>query len=288
MKFVKKNIHYIIFIPICLLLSVISTHAVSYAYASIDVKFDNTGTGITATNVKGAIDELYRASSMYSSFSQRLANVKNYKSVLYPVGSIYISTQDSTAAAVRARFGGTWVAYAEGRELAGVSANSTSEAWRVSDTTDGSDTVVLTANNIPSHNHTYEKFTSPTGSTTLTVANMLSHTHSFPMISIGASGSGASKIQLQKDRNLVRYDSASGSSTWSTSTSDSNAKGEKNYRTVVLGYGTTTTSERGNGSGHTHTISAASSGVATGSRGSGTALSVRDPYVVVYMWKRTA
>ena len=67
---------------------------------------------------------------------------------VYPVGSIYMSTEDDTVEKVQNKFGGTWVRYAEDTTLVGYKENTN----KVNDT-GGSKTVTLTTNNLPSHSH---------------------------------------------------------------------------------------------------------------------------------------
>ena len=67
----------------------------------------------------------------------------------HPVGSIYISTVDTNPSAL---FGGTWVAFAEGRTLIGVDEGETE--FDTVEETGGEKTVTLTDANLPPHNHT--------------------------------------------------------------------------------------------------------------------------------------
>jgi microcystin-dependent protein len=71
----------------------------------------------------------------------------------YPVGSIYMSTEDDTVEKVENKFGGTWVKYSEGTTLIG--ANSTYAV----NTTGGSSTVTLSTSNLPSHSHVIPELT---------------------------------------------------------------------------------------------------------------------------------
>jgi hypothetical protein len=56
----------------------------------------------------------------------------------YPVGSIYMSTEDDTVEKVENKFGGTWVKYSEGRTLIGAGSNGTSSY--TANSTGGSET----------------------------------------------------------------------------------------------------------------------------------------------------
>ena len=152
-SFIKKNIRFIIIVVICITCSVLTTFATTTLFNSSEVYYNNTTSGIQADKVQGAIDELYACASNYAAYNQRLTAVE---SQIYPIGSIYISTTDSTASAVHDRFGGTWVAYATGRTLIGVGtgtdSNSTSQTFAVN-STGGEYTHKLTIAEMPSHSH---------------------------------------------------------------------------------------------------------------------------------------
>ena len=85
-----------------------------------------------------------------------MATWVNLLDIIYPVGSIYQSTNSTSPASV---VGGTWSAIG-GRFLLG--ANSTYTAG----SQDGAATVTLTVDQMPSHQHTFSGSTSPyTGGT---------------------------------------------------------------------------------------------------------------------------
>ena len=87
-----------------------------------------------------ALNEEYQ-SVAYNNLKTQLLNDT------YPVGSIYMSTEDDTVEKVQNKFGGTWVKYAEDMTLVGASSN------KAVNTTGGSSTVTLATNNLPSHSH---------------------------------------------------------------------------------------------------------------------------------------
>lgn len=74
---------------------------------------------------------------------------------IYPVGSIYISTTISTANAMQSTFGGTWQAYAQGRVIFGKADDYRSPFYKI-DSTGGSESITITSDNLPSHNHLVE------------------------------------------------------------------------------------------------------------------------------------
>ena len=80
--------------------------------------------------------------------------VYNNEQPLMPshVGQIIHSTTLTTAGAVQAIYGGTWVAWGTGRVLVGMGSNGTNNYTTV-EATGGSDAVTLTTAQLPSHNH---------------------------------------------------------------------------------------------------------------------------------------
>lgn len=68
--------------------------------------------------------------------------------LLYPIGSIYMSIQDTNPSVF---FGGTWERIAKGKTLVGVDENDTD--FNISSKTGGEKTHTLTVNEIPSHQH---------------------------------------------------------------------------------------------------------------------------------------
>lgn len=78
---------------------------------------------------------------------------------IYPVGSIYMTVTDNTAAKVKARFGGTWVAWGSGRVPVGVDSDDTN--FSTVEKTGGRSTVTLTAaqSGVPQHTHNLSSLT---------------------------------------------------------------------------------------------------------------------------------
>ena len=120
----KEKIIFIISLIMMLLATSISVYATSCLYSSSDVSYSPpTGSGLSA-NVQDSLTEVYGHCTDYTNLEQRVSTIENnFLDKTYPVGSIYISTTDSTVSAVQSRFGGTWEAYGQGRTL--ISANST-------------------------------------------------------------------------------------------------------------------------------------------------------------------
>lgn len=73
--------------------------------------------------------------------------------LLYPIGSIYMSIQDTNPSAF---FGGTWERIAKGKTLVGVDENDTD--FNTSSKTGGEKEHTLTISETPSHYHTAGKY----------------------------------------------------------------------------------------------------------------------------------
>ena len=143
----KRIINGLIIFIVILSISTITAYATStYLYNSEDVSYDHGTNSIESDNVQGAIDELYEHATDYTEI----------RSMIYPVGSIYISVTDDTVAKVEARFGGTWEAFGAGRTIVGVGtgtdANSTNKTFAINEI-DGEYTHQLTTTEMPSHAH---------------------------------------------------------------------------------------------------------------------------------------
>ncbi len=82
----------------------------------------------------------------------KLKNVTKTIDDIYPVGSIYLSTNLATASDVANKLGGTWENYASGRTLVGVgNSDQTFTAGQIG----GESNHTLTEAEMPSHSHDY-------------------------------------------------------------------------------------------------------------------------------------
>ena len=229
----------------------------------------------------------------------------------YPVGSYYISAVPTSPATL---FGGTWVQVQDRMILA--AGTKYSAGTLTNPVTGGSETKSLTIPNIPSHTHTFT--TSSAGNHTHTVSGSTqsagSHTHGVS----GTTGGAGSHSHTRGTMNITGtffsenggggypysgafYYNGSGyrgidggdgdnartvfdaSRSWSGSTSTAS-----NH---THGFSATT----GSAGSHTHTISisvgqagAHTHSGTTGGTGNGTAFNVMNPYIVAYVWRRTA
>ena len=175
---------------------------------------------------------------------------------LYPVGSIYINASDSTNPASLFGFG-TWAAFGAGRVLVGL--NASNALFDTAEETGGSYDATLvshthtgaTGNENANHSHTFSGTTSGVGD----------HTHVETATPAGFSGFGS---------NIIGGANTGGAIAVNQSTQGAGA--------------------------HSHTYSGTTSGISnnhqhsftTDASGSSATNANIQPYVTVYMWKRTA
>ena len=171
----------------------------------------------------------------------------------YPVGSIYMSVVETNPAEL---FGGTWEAIAPGRVLIGAGEYSSSVNYSAGDK-GGVRSKTLTSSNIPKHTHTVEiKETAAT------------HNHKNGVFDEGPAGKGplssnygATKMYPTSNQAVMAADGT----IYGTNTQ------------LYMGYTSATSAV------HTHEVTVGYYGAKEP-----TAISVMQPYLVVYMWKRTA
>lgn len=171
----------------------------------------------------------------------------------YPVGSIYMSVVETNPAEL---FGGTWEAIAPGRVLLGAGEYNSNISYTAG-TKGGVTSTILSSSNIPKHTHTVDiKETAAT------------HNHRNGVYDEVAAGTGplssnygAVKMYPSATQHVMSADS----SAFSTSTQ------------LYMGYTSTDNTK------HTHDVTVGDYGAKIP-----TAISLMQPYLVVYMWKRTA
>lgn len=75
--------------------------------------------------------------------------IQAIRDMIYPVGSIYMSVTDDTVAKVEARFGGTWVRFAEGTTVFGYKSDNAKFDSVTGSKNGGNETHTLTYNEMP-------------------------------------------------------------------------------------------------------------------------------------------
>jgi hypothetical protein len=217
-----------------------------------------------------------------------------FMATMYPVGSIYSSTVSTNPGTL---FGfGTWVAFGAGRVLIGDGGGYTAGS-----TGGSADAIVV------SHTHTASSSSSFTGSAGTTGTQSADHTHGVSATTSGQSQTHSHSISISDPGHAHTIYNGS-----NLNSSVDNG-GVAGTVTPITNFNTTNTAttgisaSAGNASvDHTHSFSTTSTGVSanhthsftpagsvststsissTGSSGTGANL---QPYVVVYMWNRTA
>ena len=259
------------------------------------------------TDVKSAVDDLYH-----------LQKNRIWETV-YPVGSIYTSVNSTSPEEL---FGGTWESFGQGRTLVGMGSNGTTNYDTV-EKTGGSETKTIAVGNLPSHSHTYTPSgtignTGGGGKHNHSVSNTYSdrtsgnnnrgHTHTTNIGShghamftnTGSTTFGGTYAAVQGHWPDMRYYITGTSTapgvyqTASTNIGNKTSGGESQNHTHSYRdyYANTTSGDHAltvaQMPSHNHTFTGTASSTTACTDCSGTALNTQDPYITVYMWKRTA
>lgn len=193
-----------------------------------------------------------------------LDKVDEVISKVYPVGSIYMSVNDTDPGTL---FGGTWQQI-QGKFLLGASSGHSAGS------TGGAETVTLSAGNIPAHTHTIPDHTHtvpnhihtvPAHTHTATASTAGVHSHNIRRAMNAASGSA--RYAFEGSADVFKPTLDAGAHTHTITVASKAAFNTTSSGTCTTGSG---------GSGN------------TGSTGSGSAVGIMPPYLAVYMWKRTA
>ena len=244
-----------------------------------DTIINSTNVSYKTTTVKAALDDLYGLTA------------DDIWQKVWPVGSIYTSVSPTSPATL---FGGTWEEFGTGKSLVGI--DTSDSDFNTVEKTGGSKTKTLAIGNLPAHTHSVNINTNGAGSHSHSVAAVnagnqsANHTHSVAAFNTEATAPTDSYVSYNNAANLAPRCSYTGAA--------------ESYTILAL---TTTRSHThkvpahntgGQSANHTHTVPAHNTGTVanhthnvngdTGSTGSGTALNVQNPYITVYMWKRTA
>ena len=286
-KEIKLTVGKLLFILLIMLVfNVVSSQATTnYAISANKIEYtDNFNLGVD--NTQAAID------GTCTKFSSQLTNLKNEVKTetineMYPVGSIYITTSISTASELEKTLGvGTWESYASGKTLVGVGtgtdSNSVSKTFKVNET-GGEYTHNLTTSEIPSHSHSIPSLSGTASSTgsgysfshtckTKTTSSNGDHSHSLynqvdnysgAILNVGG-GNSTIKIYYKKDNSTKTLNAGAHTHSY-----------EDCYLNKLSGV-----------EAHTHTVS--TTAATTGKVGENEAHNNIQPYLAVYMYKRTS
>ena len=178
---------------------------------------------------------------------------------IYPIGSIYMSMNSTNPATLLG--GGEWEALPTGRVLVGAGIGY------IAGGTGGSKTVTLTVDQMPSHSHAN------------TLAEAGGHSHSRGSMEIvGTLGDRRGGMSATPEFSSSGALSNTGVTYWPCSVQESNA---------AFSNGVKLTASNG-WSGATNTVANHNHTITNASTGGGSAVNVEQPWLAVYMWKRTA
>lgn len=241
--------------------SAVST-AQGWSSSKINTELDKINTDIDKinTDIEEVVDDTNKSTDKaYSNahMDELLASLKatiktemeaEQNAKKYPIGAVVMGDCWDTEAKVKAAFGGaTWVQLEQGRTI--ISAGENYE----SGSNYGSNSITLTKENLPSHNHTYVKSQSVEPHT-LTIDEIPSHTHGIsPVNTTGAGGGENATVKFGR---------------------------------LEANEGRLNTGSAGGGKSHSHDL--AVKNATTTSTGSNTAIDITPLSTAFYIWKRTA
>ena len=259
--------------------------ATTYAISATKIGYsDNSNLGVD--NVQAAID------GTCTKFSSQLTNLKNEVKTetlneMYPVGSIYISTSISTASELEKTLGvGTWETYASGKTLVGVGtgtdSNSVSKTFKINET-GGEYTHNLTTSEMPSHSHSIPSLSGSTSST----GSGYSLSHTCETKTTGSNGDHSHSLYNQVDNySGATLNIGGGNSSLKIYYKKDNSTKTLNAGAHTHSYTDCHLNKLSGVEAHTHTVSTTTA--TTGKVGGSDAHNNIQPYLAVYMYKRTA
>ena len=239
----------------------------------------------TITKLSSRVDELEKDNKdLKEKINNNEVGTENALNKIYPVGSIYVSTSLKTAEEVKNALGGEWESYGDGKVLRGTTKEANKEGGTKGE-------ISLTEANLPSHSHSY------------TPAGTVSSTFKGTAVNTGnQSANHTHSGTTSTDGNHSHTTGILGDKAFSPSIVGASGTSAQVLFNQTAGVNTTTNGNHthsfttgANSANHTHSVTAAGTvtstftGTAsnTGTIGSSTPFSVLDPYITVYMYKRT-
>lgn len=197
----------------------------------------------------------------------------------WPVGSVFLA-YSATNPATLLGFTSTWVQIAQGQMLVG-QLNADPNFGTLGNT-GGALTVTLSTNQIPAHTHTFTTGLSPANN----------HTHG------GTTGYQVTGLTDSGHQHTEFFGGPGGGSSWlapaNQPTSNSSA-GVGQAGTTGIGAAQLVEPSSGGNTGHAHAFSTGyesaehtHSGTTAANTTTGASVSILNPYLVVYIWRRTA
>ena len=252
------------------------------------VKTMNNSSTLNKKITNKVIDNIdYDASGTMQDRLTALENtVSNLKSEvineIYPVGSIYMSTEDDTIEKVQSKFGGTWEKYAQGRTLIGDGV-LTDSSGNIITYKMGENGGNLNVSNINlEHTHVYDKTSSGSYST------VINHKHSTNSFTITRANLPSDTIIFGdvKDYNHKTNNSAHFSTGVWGYYGGTGAEAVPIYMTTYdwgksISIGDTSVVGTSSGS-----ISLKYDKVNTGNMSTNNKINAQDPYIVIFIYRR--
>ena len=249
----KKNNKYLDWIkPIMtFVLGVVVSGGVAYVTATNTIRSSEVNYDNSASGLtsNNVQGAIEELNNNATNYADLISRINNMTKTIYPVGSIYISTTNTNPGTF---LGGTWVAFGTGRTLVGY--NSGDGDFNSGEKTGGSKTTSYTPAGTNSGGAVQ--------SHTLTAAQIPSHTH------------GLTSITGIDDNNFIN-----GYGSFLLQNSDTTI-GWPTAQNAGYKYGNT--GATGSSQGHSHGFTQPTF---TGTTAN---ISVVQPYITVFMWKRTA
>lgn len=210
---------------------------------------------------------------------------KDIVDLIYPVGSIYISMNSTNPSTL---FGGTWEAFGQGRVLigAGTGNDGNTSLSFPAGFTGGEYKHYLVKSEIPSHSHSFSG---------TTAANSRGHTHTYTKAN-GVNGHTLTIAEIPSHEHAINYSQKVDASGWPSGSAYYmawNPSHDTGYIKATAtggsgshnhGLSTSSTNSGSESQNHTHTFSGTTN---QNTDGGGSHNNIQ-PYIGVYMWKRTA